>query len=797
MTYEYLGSDKYKIKLSIFIDCINGQPGAIADDGIANIAIFSGATGGILKNYPIQVGRQGPTRITKVNYNCISTKPNACVDHYWYETTVTLPPATGGYYVSFQRCCRNNSITNLSDPGGTGANYWNFIPDSRTLPDKKPNSSAVFSNLPPNFLCTNTILKFDHSAVDKDGDSLVYDLFWPYRGASRNNPRPDNGSGGALAEPPFPNITFGTGYSDQFPIDGNPPLSIDDETGYLTLIPTKNGQYVVGIRVREYRKGMLISETKRDYQFNVSSCVIDMVAAYFAPKYICGYKHQFKNQSQGAQRYKWDFGTPNHDTSASYEPQFTFPAAGKYRVVLTTYKNNCVDSFVQEVTVLDPTKPKLPQDTTICPSTSVNYTCDVVGDSYKWSTGQTTRGITVGKEGQYWVEVTIKTCSWRDTVKVFEDKDSIKGYGDTIYCTYDTFRRRLFATPGMYKYQWNNGTKLEHTFVVSKGDYVVTAVTLLGCKSSDTVFVEHYPPVEIKLDDIQKCPYETVQLNATFPGANYIWSTGETSNIISVKQPGMYWAKASVGKCYDRDTMILTDYPNEFALGDDLRFCSAIDTILSLDATKFSQFSWNGEVVGSKFRLTKPGKLVVSVVNQYGCKEMDSLYVYLFPNPGLDLGRDTLICLSVKPILDAGAGMKSYLWQDGFKEQKRIVYEGGLYWVEVLDPEGCRSRDSVVIDKQPDVFPSLVYMPNAFTPDGNGINDFFPDNKYVNIGTLYEVKLYNRWGEKLADYHTPDINWDGTIGGKPVPEGVYVYLVTWIGCDDVKRTLRGDFHVLR
>ncbi|MCC7297938.1 MAG: hypothetical protein IT244_06345, partial [Bacteroidia bacterium] len=617
MTYQYQGNNKYKINLSVFIDCINGQPGAIEQDATAVIGVYDGVNGRILNGYPVIVGRNGPLRVTKVNYNCISTTPNACVDHYWYETTLTLPPRTGGYYVSFQRCCRNNSISNLVNPGGTGANYWTLIPDPRTLPDGKPNSSAVFKELPPNFLCTNTILKFDHSAKDADGDSLVYDLFLPFRGATQNAPRPDNNGSGTLASPPFPNITFGSSYDELNPIDGNPPLTIDPETGFLSLVPTVEGQFVVGIRVREYRKGVLIGETKRDYQFNVRSCVIDMVAAYFSPKYICGYSYKFQNKSQGATRYHWDFGIAgtDSDTSNQYQPTAIFPAAGKYRVVLTTYKNNCIDSFAQDVIVVEPSKPKLPKDTTICPASTAQYYSDITAESYRWSTGATTRGIVVRKEGKYWLEITIKTCKWRDTVEVKEDKDSIQAFGDTVYCTYDTFRRRLFASPGLFKYSWSNGSKLDRTFVTSQGQYVVSAVTALGCASSDTATVEHYPPVEVVIPDTTICPYNSVRFDAKNPGATIEWSNGDVGRYSTITTPNTYQVKVTIGKCRDFDTFTLSNYPFEFALGNDLRFCSTIDTPLTVDGSKFSNVVWNKEVTGPKFRLLNPGKLVVNVTN--------------------------------------------------------------------------------------------------------------------------------------------------------------------------------------
>lgn len=799
MTYQYLGNNRYQINLSVFIDCINGQPGAIADDAQAYIGVFDGSSGNILNGYPVLINRQGPTRITKVNYNCISTTPNACVDHYWYQTTLTLPPRTGGYVVSFQRCCRNNTITNLVAPNSTGANYWTHIPDPRTLSDGKPNSSGVFKNLPPNFLCTNTLLKFDHSATDADGDSLAYDLFWPYLGASNTQPRPNNAGSGNLREPPFLQVTFANGYDYLNPIDGNPALTIDPETGFLTLVPTKAGQFVVGIRVREYRKGVLIGETKRDYQFNVSPCVIDMVAAYYAPKYICGYKFTFDNKSQGAARYHWDFGVAgtHGDTSNQFAPTFVFPAPGKYRVSLTTYKNNCVDSFVQDVTVLEPTKPKLPADTIICTGASVTYNCDITGDFYYWNTGVTSRSLTVNKEGLYWVEVSVKTCKWRDTVVVVEDKDKVIGMGDTVYCTYDTFVRKLTASQGFLTYSWSTGSKLSSTWVNKKGDYIVSATTVNHCPSKDTVRVEHYPPVIVEVSDTTLCPGRSFRFDALNSDALIQWSNGDIGQYSVISTPGIYTVKVTRDKCFDKDTFEFKNFPNEFALGPDLRFCSLIDTILDISGKGFTKIVWNNEINGDRFRLLQPGKVKVNLLNRYGCPESDSLYVFLFPNPGLNLGSDTLVCLAINPVLDAGEGMASYKWQDGNTNRFYTVYNKGLYSVEVKDKEGCRSRDTVFIDKRGDVFPSLVYMPNAFTPDGNLINDVYPDNKYVNIGTLYNIKLYNRWGEKVAELHSPDFNWDGNFKGQPAPEGAYVYLATWIGCDNERRTATGSFHLLR
>jgi gliding motility-associated-like protein len=88
-------------------------------------------------------------------------------------------------------------------------------------------------------------------------------------------------------------------------------------------------------------------------------------------------------------------------------------------------------------------------------------------------------------------------------------------------------------------------------------------------------------------------------------------------------------------------------------------------------------------------------------------------------------------------------------------------------------------------------------MPSAFTPNGDELNDVYPNSQYQVEGAEYNVKLFNRWGEKLAEFNNPTLNWDGNINGQEAPEGVYVYTITWVGCDNVRRTLYGDFLLMR
>lgn len=799
MTYTYLGNNQYKLRLDLYIDCINGNPQAVESDRNALFAIFYGNTRKMVPGYPVSVSRSGPQRITKTNYNCIAVQPNACVDHYWYERTVTLSPRTGGYYISFQRCCRNGTITNITDPGGTGANYWTFIPNAN---DVGNNSSAVFKELPPNFLCTNTALRFDHSAKDADGDSLVYSLTTPYTGGNRDFPRPDDGASGTMDRPPFDLISWKNAYTANDPINGFPKMRIDSSTGFLTLTPTQAGQFVVGISVKEYRNGVFINETIRDYQFNVQACVINVMSSFFAPKFICGYEYLFTNYSQGAQRYFWDFGVENRedDTSNQTKPSFKFPKAGEYVVTLVAFKNNCSDTFRLTVNVIEPVIPTLPNDTIICPGDQIVLKSDIKGDGYIWNTGSTSDSIIVNTDGQYILGVSQKTCTWYDTIQVDVDRDIARAFGDTLFCSDETFNHPIGAEdiPNA-SFTWSNGVNNRSQIINQKGWYYVNVTTINGCKSIDSVRVDQFPEVTVQVNDTIGCADVPMIFTAIYndPTASISWSNGLTGPTMTTNKSGNYTVKATVGLCSTTDNFDFVFYPRELELGPDLSFCDIIDTLITAPKSDFESVIWNDEIPNQSYRLRESGMLKISVVTQNGCVERDSLMVRLFNSPLLNLGPDTTICLSENPVLDAGFGMRSYSWNNGNKTQKTTAYDSGLYTVEIVSTNGCRSRDSVWINKRKDLFPSDIYMPNAFTPNGDGLNDLFPSNKYQVKGAEYRLWLYNRWGEKLAEYNHPDGNWDGYINGIPAQEGVYVFKITWVGCDNQRRTLFGDFTLLR
>ncbi len=496
MTYKYLGSNEYELKLKLYIDCYNGSTQAIAQDLYANIGIFEGDSGKLIQGLCQSPIRNSPIRVSKTNYNCIKISPNACVDAYEYITNVVLPPIKGGYYLSFQRCCRNNTIVNIINPLSTGENIWTKINDTLSF---GYNSSPEFKNLPPNFLCTNAQLIFDHSATDIDGDSLVYEFFHPYNGATNNNPRPECN---LFENPPFTQIVFGSSYTFNNAIPSSPVVSLNRYTGELRITPIQVGQYVVGIVVKEFRDGRLIGYTQRDYQFNVQDCVFETTSAFVNPSVNCNREVFFTNNSQNADTYKWEFGdsTTLNDTSSTKNGYYRYAKPGSYWVKLLAAKGNCVDSIKKLVTVFDRINFKLPNDTTICPGSSLKIVPDSIykSASYLWNNGTKDSFIIVNTDGSYWLNVTLGNCSTNDTINIAFDKLVVDLISDSLECNPQTYElNAILKARGSYKsINWNSKDypipiNYQDSFLVirNKGHFTIEGLTKNNCPYSDSLTI--------------------------------------------------------------------------------------------------------------------------------------------------------------------------------------------------------------------------------------------------------------------------------------------------------------------
>ncbi|WP_229235933.1 T9SS type B sorting domain-containing protein [Dyadobacter tibetensis] len=256
----------YNLGLTMYFDALNGDAGA--EDEYVTLYIFRKRDNRAIAQIPVpKLSRKS---ITYANPLCgISTLQTFMITYALdvrLEVTAFSDPE--GYYMIWDRCCRNNSITNIKNPGEAGSLFYLEIPPVSRNGTAFVNSSPSFSEIKGDYACVNAPFTFDFGGTDADGDSLTYTLITPRQGfSSRSNP----GAPG-LGASNYPLLTWADGIDEQNIIPGPSPLRVNSKTGLLSVTASHIGLYVFAVRIDEYRKGEKIGTVTRDFQLKVVDC---------------------------------------------------------------------------------------------------------------------------------------------------------------------------------------------------------------------------------------------------------------------------------------------------------------------------------------------------------------------------------------------------------------------------------------------------------------------------------------------------------------------------------------------
>ncbi len=804
MGYTCLGNNQYEIRLTIYRDCENGNPDAYFDDP-ASIGVFD-VNNVLLQD--IRVDLMGDdTLAPTLTDECLVVPPDVCVHTTTYRTVVELLPRPGGYQLAYQRCCRNFTIANIVEPLATGATYGVTITE-RAL--QECNSSAEFLQWPPLYICANEPIIFDQSAIDADGDSIVYRLCTPLEGATPNIPRPQPPN-----PPPYQEVTWNDPpYNTANMLNGLPggvPLAINSQTGLLTGVPNTVGQFVVGICAEEYRDGELISTSRRDFQYNVGICG-STTAAFLAPELQCdGLEVSMFNESLGTENFLWIFGDPDNPlgTTTEINPTFTFPDTGLYDITLIAEPGgNCADTFNQQIQLLPLTlNPAFSLDTLSCGDSLVLQINDLSVDelstitSWEWTingmvfSNDPSPELIITAQGEYTIELllTAENGCQNGTATALTEVEFIRETlsADTVLiCPGENINLNPIFIASL-DYQWSPPESLDDPNSPNpeaSPDETTTYDLLLtdptsGCTADRQITVVVSEPLQVDLtSDFTTCE-ETVRLEASSnTGIRYIWSEepdfnpslgeGAVIDVSLIGEQTYYLLVVDPAGCELADSVVVNSQAVNLQLvTQDTGLClgeSLFLAIANLDPVDVLSYQWEPApqiVTGQgtpnpEVQPAEAGTQVYTVLteNQFGCTSLDTVLVTAVDISDFGVDFEVSQCSGNTVLFTANEGSANlYQWNFGDPANPDASASGamvdykysapGSYQVTVSLPDYLDCSETFTIDVE--------------VVDGGQIQPDFTW-MYEECGETATVVL----SDNTTANNTAIVAWEWTIGGE-------------------------------
>jgi len=466
-----------------------------------------------------------------------------------------------------------------------------------------PNSNPSFNQLPPLLFCSSNTFTLSQSATDIDGDVLVYSMYTPY-----DNTAPTFSDNIAS----IATVTWAPGYSATSPFNsGGPGVTINSTTGDIVGAANTNGQFVFGVKCSEYRNGILLSETTRDYQGNTVTCppaVPPTPTVTANSNTICvGQTLSLSVAPIALATYSWS--GPNSFTSTAQSPTIAVTstlAAGVYSVFATISSCNSPISTITITVNNTPLAPTTTANSTICVNQSINLT---------------------------------STSSSSATA---------------------TF---LWSGPNSFTSSIQNPT-ISLAPITASGTYSVTQ-TVLGCISPNgtvSVLVSPVPSAPTLGSNSPLCLGQTLNLTATFSTtATYNWigpnsfsTTAQSPSISSVSllANGTYSANVMVNGCvgpYGTITVSVNPTPSVTATPSSQSFCSGNATSIALTAgVSGTTYSWTVTQSGITGATASTGTNIAQTLNTTGASIGTAVYT-ITPTANSCNGTPIVVTVSVNP----------------------------------------------------------------------------------------------------------------------------------------------------
>ncbi|MCX6291868.1 MAG: gliding motility-associated C-terminal domain-containing protein [Bacteroidetes bacterium] len=268
---KWMTGNDFEVTLTFFRDC---SPTSADFDAMVEVGIYDKVSNVMALSFTMPLISRDTLQLGD---SCF-TPQNLCVEKGIFQTVLTIPPNPDGYYIAWQRCCRNFIILNIQNPGAAGMVFYAEVPDP-ALHDNSP----VFGSYPNAYMCAGEVNLKSFACYDPDGDSLAYSLVTPMNGFTDQTNVGQYPGAVVLTPGPYPGIAWQSPYDAFDMMGGSPPMNINTNTGMITAQPVNLGVYVFAVKVEEFRNGMKIGEVRRDIQYQVLNCLLISPPVFSSP----------------------------------------------------------------------------------------------------------------------------------------------------------------------------------------------------------------------------------------------------------------------------------------------------------------------------------------------------------------------------------------------------------------------------------------------------------------------------------------------------------------------------------
>jgi len=535
---------------------------------------------------------------------------------------------------------------------------------------------------------------------------------------------------------------------------------------------------------------------------------------------ICTGETATLDAGAGFNSYIWSNGEATQTISVT--------TSGAYSVTVSNAAGcSGTDSFTVAVNANPATT--ITGSTTFCTGSSTALNAGAGFNSYIWSNGEVTQSITVSTAGTYSVTVSNAFgCTGADDITVTESASLSPAIsGDLDLCQGET--TTLDAGAGYATYSWSNTAGGQTTAVSTSGAYTVTVSDAGGCTgtASAVVTVNNNPVPDVS-GPASICIGETATLNAGAGYTAYLWGNGSNGQTLAATTSGTYSVTVTdANGCTGTDSFDLVAIdcstctpPNAPIVSGNLTVCAG-----EVNTTAFTATAAAGMVInwynaptggtllgtGADYVPATPGTYYAQTatladptcVSTFtpATLQSDLVSVTLTANPTATATGGT-VQLTATAASTLGT-ITSYVWTTSGPDALSCtdcpnpqvsVSQTTLFTVTAQDSFGCSATASVQVVVLPQG--NVVLIPNAFSPNGDGVNDLFRVSG-VNVESM-ELFIYNRWGvEMFAASGAPNLAWDGTYKGTDQEIGVYVYYANITFTNGETETYKGNVTLIR